>query len=56
MRKRLKDKRAKVNSKKNFTCQHCGYNGPGWTKGGYECPKCHKSYNAQMAQDNEDQP
>lgn len=56
MRRRTKLAKLKVGDKKVFTCQFCRYTGPGWKKGGHECPKCNKSYDHQMAQDNEDQP
>ncbi len=43
--------RAAYRSKQVYRCQHCGYEGDGWTDGGYTCPRCGGHYDFLEAQD-----
>lgn len=41
-------------SRQVYRCQFCEYEGTGWLDGGYQCPKCRRHYDAQLAQDSEE--
>jgi predicted RNA-binding Zn-ribbon protein involved in translation (DUF1610 family) len=49
----MTDKDKPRRKKPIYVCQFCGYEGSGFKNGGFDCPKCGRTYDAILAQDYE---